>query len=392
MSPPFSSLSSQIALITITTSIFFLSSSLPPASSSATTPPHPHPFKKIYAFGDSYTDTGNTESTTGPSGFNFVSSLPYGRTFFHHPTNRYSDGRLVIDFVTQALSLPYLPPYLNQKADKSMGVNFAVAGSTAIRHSFFVKNNLTLNITPQSLVTQLKWFDKSLEAQGCKGPTTKRQCDEAINDALFWVGEIGANDYAYTLGSSVSSITIQQLAIKSVTGFLQALLARGAKYVVVQGLPTTGCLTLAMYLSAEDDRDDIGCVASVNKQSFHHNNILQSKLHELRKQFPHSVIVYADYWNSYRTVMRNLGKYGFREPFKVCCGSGGGPYNYEPFSACGSPLSSSCSNPPQYINWDGVHLTEAMYKVVSESFLKGSFCHPPFEYLLSRKKQAAGKH
>lgn len=389
------SLSSQIALITLTTSIFFLlSSSLPPASSATTpTPSHPGPFKKIYAFGDSYTDTGNTVSTTGPSGFNYVSSPPYGRTFFHQPTNRYSDGRLVIDFVAEALSLPYLPPYLGKKADKSTGINFAVAGSTAIRHSFFVKNNLTLNITPQSLGTQLQWFNKTLEGQGCKGPTTRSsQCDEAMNDALFWVGEIGTNDYAYTLGSSVLSSTIQQLAIKSVTGFLQALLTRGAKYIVVQGLPTTGCLTLAMFLSSEEDRDDIGCVASVNKQSLHHNNVLQYKLHDLRTQFPHSVIVYADYWSSYQTIMKSMGKHGFREPFEACCGSGGRPYNFVPFSACGSPSSSSCSDPSQYINWDGVHLTEAMYKAVSESFLNGSFCHPPFEYLLGRKKQAAGKY
>lgn len=220
MAPPFISFSSQIAIITI--SIFFLSSSLPPAS-SATSLAHLRPFKKIYAFGDSYTDTGNTVSATGPSGFNYVSSLPYGSTFFHHSTNRYSDGRLVIDFVAEALSLPYLAPHLSKKADKSTGINFAVAGSTAIRHSFFVKNNLTLNITPQSLVTQLKWFNKSLEAQGCKGSTTTSQCNEAIYDALFWVGEIGVNDYAYTLGSSVSSTTILQLAIKSVTGFLEVI-------------------------------------------------------------------------------------------------------------------------------------------------------------------------
>ncbi|KAL0355168.1 UNVERIFIED_CONTAM: GDSL esterase/lipase [Sesamum radiatum] len=82
---------------------------------------HPRPFNTIYAFGDSYTDTGNTRSNTGPNGFMFVSNLPYGRTFFHRPTNRYSDGRLVIDFVAQALSLPFLSPYLDQKADRSSG-------------------------------------------------------------------------------------------------------------------------------------------------------------------------------------------------------------------------------------------------------------------------------
>ncbi|KAI7993543.1 GDSL esterase/lipase, partial [Camellia lanceoleosa] len=177
----------------------------------------------MYSFGDSYTDTSNTGSTNGPSGFSYVSNLPYDRTYFHHSTNRNSDECLVIDFVAQSLSLPYLPPYLhlinsNQKPS-SMGVNFAVAGSTAIVHSFFVKNNLTLNITPQSLQTQLTWFNNFLESQGCRGgegpttTTTTTQCNATINDALFWVGEIGANDYAYIIGSTKTefSVTIRNL-------------------------------------------------------------------------------------------------------------------------------------------------------------------------------------
>ncbi|XP_052174437.1 GDSL esterase/lipase At3g48460-like [Diospyros lotus] len=378
----------------IVTSIFILISSLPPPSAAAPTGHQRQPpFKKIYAFGDSFTDTGNTGSATGPSGFSHVSSLPYGCTFFHRPTNRYSDGRLVIDFVAQYLSLPFLPPYRRHKAgpdSTSPGVNFAVAGSTAIKHSFFVRNNLTLNITPQSLGTQLVWFDKYMEAQGyCRAPRS-RQCRAAMDEALFWVGEIGANDYAYTVGSSVSRDTIQRLAIKSVTGFLQALLTKGAKYVVVQGLPTTGCLPLSLTLTPADDRDALGCAATVNRQSFRHNLLLQSTIHQLRTQFPHSVILYADYWNAYRTIMKNAAAYGFQEPIKACCGSGGGPYNFDIFGACGSPLSSSCPDPSKYINWDGVHLTEAMYKAVSELFINGTFSHPPFKYLLSRKASAGG--
>lgn len=180
------------------------------------------PFKKIFAFGDSYTDTGNTVSGNGPAGFSFVSNPPYGSTFFHHPTNRYSDGRLVIDFVAEKLSLPYLSAYRNNKADKSNGVNFAVAGSTAIEHRFFVRNNLTLNITPQSLQTQLYWFDKFLATQGCVNmTTTPNQCKAVFDEALIWVGEIGANDYAYIIGSTVTGNTIQHLALKRSTNFVQ---------------------------------------------------------------------------------------------------------------------------------------------------------------------------
>lgn len=237
-------------LMMITTTIFLLFSLI---SSSSTIPPitpdrtsqislrPPPPFKKIYAFGDSFTDTGNTASITGPNGFTHVSNLPYGKTYFHHPTNRYSDGRLVIDFIAQSLSLPFLPPYLKKDADTSHGVNYAVAGSTAIRHSFFVKNNLTLDITPQSLQTQLNWFQKTeVEAKGCKGArVTPKECKAVFGDALIWVGEIGANDYAYTVGSSVvSSQTIQQLGLRSVTGFLEVINLRPSPQLLTNSFPT----------------------------------------------------------------------------------------------------------------------------------------------------------
>ena len=189
-------------------------------TSNANPRTNPIPFKKIYAFGDSFTDTGNTRPATGPSGFNHASSPPYGMTFFHHPTNRFSDGRLVIDFVAQSLSLPYLPPYRYLKGNSPNGVNFAVAGSTAIEHEFFVKNNLTLNITPQSIQTQLHWFKKYLQKSvGCKAQD--QICRAAdLGDALVWVGEIGVNDYAYTIGSTVSADTIRKLGIRSYTRFL----------------------------------------------------------------------------------------------------------------------------------------------------------------------------
>ncbi|KAL4566647.1 hypothetical protein LXL04_030767 [Taraxacum kok-saghyz] len=368
----------HIDMWTLQTTAIFLLLLLNP--SSANPPP---PFKKIYAFGDSFTDTGNTNSATGPQGFTHVSNLPYGRTFFHRPTNRYSDGRLVIDFVAESLSLPYLPPYLNRNADTSAGINYAVAGSTAIRHAFFVKNNLTLNITPQSLQTQLNWFNKTLKGKKCKSAkSTPEECAAVFRDALIWVGEIGVNDYAYSVGSTVSVKTIQRRAIRSVTGFIEALLNKGAKYIVVQGLPTTGCLTLTLYLASDSDRDDIGCAATANIQSHIHNTNLQTNIQNLRTKYPKAIIVYADYWSAYRSIVKKAPKLGFRELYKTCCGSGGGPYNFDFVDTCGSPSASSCRDPSQYINWDGVHLTEATYKVVSELFLNGTFTHPPFKSLL----------
>ncbi|KAL3646214.1 hypothetical protein CASFOL_011394 [Castilleja foliolosa] len=377
----------RLIIITISSILLILSSS---SNSVYAKPNHSHTFMTIYAFGNSYTDTGNTWSKTGPSGFTFVSNPPYGSTFFHHPTNRYSDGRLVIDFVAQALSLPFLAPYLDRKANKSSGINFAVAGSTAIAHSFFVKHNMRINITPQSLRTELAWFDKYLlEGEGCKdSSTTPRECGAVFRKALVWVGEMASNDYAYSYGSFVPTKTIQKLAINSFVDFLQALLRKGAKYVVVQGLPPIGCLTLSLYVARPDDRDNTRCVASANKQSEVHNTALKTQLNLLRKQYPKFIIIYADYYNAYLNVIKNARKYKFKELFKACCGYGGGAYNYDYLNVCGSPSSRSCVGPSRFVNWDGAHLTEAMYKAISDGIVNGSFSQPPFRSFWIDKHQS----
>jgi hypothetical protein len=72
-------------------------------------------------------------------------------------------------------------------------------------------------------------------------------------------------------------------------------------------------------------------------------------------------------------------------PLKVCCGFGG-EYNYNPFVNCGNSgivlLPSgvtqfvninSAPNPQEYIQWDGVHFTQAAYKTIATFLLEGRF-------------------
>lgn len=50
-------------------------------------------FPAIFNFGDSNSDTGGF-----PAAF-FQPPYPYGLTFFRRPSERYTDGRLMIDFI-----------------------------------------------------------------------------------------------------------------------------------------------------------------------------------------------------------------------------------------------------------------------------------------------------
>ncbi|CAL1386310.1 unnamed protein product [Linum trigynum] len=93
----------MINLITVYVMVIILTVGI--SSSSSDTTPTPAAaagrcFTSIFSFGDSITDTGNhchILSKAGRSANNCL--LPYGETFFHRPTGRSSDGRLIIDFI-----------------------------------------------------------------------------------------------------------------------------------------------------------------------------------------------------------------------------------------------------------------------------------------------------
>jgi len=57
-----------------------------------------HPSKKLFVFGDSYVDTGNTIKPISGSW-----RAPYGITFPRKPAGRFSDGRVLTDFLGKFL-------------------------------------------------------------------------------------------------------------------------------------------------------------------------------------------------------------------------------------------------------------------------------------------------
>ncbi|KAL6992419.1 acetylajmaline esterase [Sarracenia purpurea var. burkii] len=175
--------------------VFFLLALSLIRSVSGSTPLSPPRYDSIYSFGDSLADTGNF-LRSGALAFPVIGKLPYGETFFRHATGRCSDGRLVIDFIAEAYGLPYLPPYLSlTEGQKSQhGVNFAVAGATALDSEIFYDQGIGKILwTNDSLSVQLGWF-KKLKSTLCNA---KQDCANYFKKSLFLVGEIGGNDYNY---------------------------------------------------------------------------------------------------------------------------------------------------------------------------------------------------
>lgn len=69
------------------------------------------------------------------------------------------DSMFCLSIAAQYLGLPLVPPYIGSKIGSFYaGVNFAVAGATALDKPFFEERGVYIPVWNGSLGTQLSWF------------------------------------------------------------------------------------------------------------------------------------------------------------------------------------------------------------------------------------------
>ncbi|KAL8154211.1 hypothetical protein V2J09_011971 [Rumex salicifolius] len=314
-------------------------------------------FDSIYQFGDSVSDTGNLMTEIPLTA---CSHNPYGETYFHKPTGRCSDGLLIVDYFAQAFDLPLLNPYLKKGANFSHGVNFAVAGATALTAS---------KIPISSLSDQLEWFHAYIKS-ACSSPS---DCKHKFKNALFLVGEIGENDYNYVLMDNNKSIpnayNLVPDVIQSIKNAVKDVIYHGAIHVVVPGNFPIGCMPVFRTAFESNDSqayDDLGCVRSLNELAKFHNRNLKQALKELQIEYPSVKIHYGDFYSGSTYVLYNAASLGFDKDklFEPCCGNLSHP--------CGSD-ASVCDEPSKRMSWDGTHPTQEAYMNLAEWLLANTF-------------------
>ncbi|KAI3935800.1 hypothetical protein MKX01_032984 [Papaver californicum] len=304
-------------------------------------------FEAVYQFGDSISDAGNL-IREGPAGArSYAARYPYGESFFRRATGRCSDGLLMIDYFAMALGLPLLNPYLESGVSFNQGVNFAVAGSTALAPSFFRERNIHVPSTDSHLT-----------------------CRNKLQRSLVFMGEIGGNDYNYAFFQNKPIEEIQTYVphvVGAITHGAREVIRAGARYIVVPGNFPVGCIPIYLASFRSHNRrayDDMGCLVGLNEFASYHNSYLQGALEELRREFPNVVIVYGDYYSAFQSVLLRSRSLGFDQSsvLRACCGVVGAPYNYDGSRMCGSLGVPVCSDPSRHIHWDGIHLTQAAYR------------------------------
>ncbi|PPD89899.1 hypothetical protein ES288_D04G084700v1 [Gossypium darwinii] len=319
-------------------------------------------FPAIIIFGDSTVDPGNN---------NYIDTIfkgnvaPYGINFPGHvPTGRFSDGKLVTDFVASSLGIkdavpPFLDPNLSDD-DLRTGVSFASAGSGYDDLTTLLSNVITVS-------RQVEMFRSYIEK--LKGIVGDEEANNIIAQALVVVSA-GTNDLIFNffdiptrrLEFDISGY--QSFLLQRLEDFVKQIYDLGCRNIVVAGLPPVGCLPVQMTVRLENPMNR-QCLEDQNSDARSYNEKLVKLLPEIQAELPRSKLVYADIYHPLMDMIIHPQQYGIVETTVGCCGTG-----VLGLSLFCNSVTSACGNPSQYVFWDSVHPTQQVYRQLAKYIVK----------------------
>ncbi|VVA13343.1 Hypothetical predicted protein [Prunus dulcis] len=333
-------------------------------------------FPAIYNFGDSNSDTGGLSATF------FRLPTPYGNTFFGKPVGRFSDGRLIIDFIAHKLGLPFLSAYLDSLGSNfHHGASFATGGSTfqPLDGRMFEARYSPISLNLQ--LSQFAQFKARVNEVFTEDKRTSLPRPRDFSKALYTL-DIGQNDLHAGLRlktmdevlASISNITAQlALTIEVMISSCPFFLSCNRFWQPKRPL---GCLpsTLAYKLPKPDDLDQNGCWKPHNEVAEEFNRQIKDRVFK-GPTFRGSSYLSRSLYCKVHTYQRS------REacPLAQCCGSYGdsGVHCGIKTIVNGTEVEALCSNPSKYISWDGVHYSDAANQWLADRIMDGAFSDPP---------------
>lgn len=337
-------------------------------------------YPAVFNFGDSNSDTGGIVA-----GKAFPLMPPNGETYFLKPSGRLCDGRLIIDFLMEAMELPYLNPYLDSVGSPSFetGCNFATGGSTILPAD-------ATSTSPFSFDLQLSQFfrfkNRVFALLSEDNELQKYLPAEDYFKQGVYMFDIGQNDLDFAFYLSTSEEQVLGLVSKLVFGLkygMKRLYDAGARNFWVHNTGPLGCLPriISTFRNNSSNLDELGCVISHNRAANVYNRKLRDICLKFLAELPEANCTYVDVYSIKLNLISNYSLYGFQQPLAACCGYGGPPLNFDTRIACGLTkeldgnivTAKPCNNTAEYINWDGTHYTEAANRFVADLILTGNY-------------------
>ncbi|PWA43567.1 SGNH hydrolase-type esterase domain-containing protein [Artemisia annua] len=315
----------------------------------------------LFVFGDSLFDPGNNNYINTTASFQ-ANYWPYGESYFNPPTGRFSNGRLIPDFIAEYARLPLIPPYLEPGNNEfAYGANFASVGAGALidtRAGFVV-----------DLQTQLRYLGE-LENNYRKnlGDTEARQ----LLSSAVYLFSCGANDYGTFVDNNLSIyhlFTDEQytdMVIGNLTNVIKGIYAKGGRKFGFLTVPLSGCSP-----GVRIGQPGYICHKGIDDIARIHNQKLAITLEHLEKQLEGLMYAKCDISTAITNRMNNPSKYGFKDGETACCGSG--PFRGK--NSCGGKRGTTeyelCDNATEFLFFDSAHPSEQASQQIAEMFWKG---------------------
>ncbi|XP_059638941.1 GDSL esterase/lipase 2-like isoform X2 [Cornus florida] len=307
----------------------------------------------LFIFGDSFFDAGNNNyiNTTTHFQANF---WPYGETFFKYPTGRFSDGRLIPDFIAEYAKLPLIPPYLQPSNHRhyEFGANFASGGAGALVEIY---PGMVVN-----LKTQLSYFDNVEKMLRRK--VGEREAKQLLSNSIY-LFSIGNNDYLSAVKTnssfyhSYSQVEYVEMVIGNLTTVINEIYKKGGRKFGFLSLGPLGCSPSIRALNySRNAGEEITSLVKL------HNKALSKTLHRLERQLEGFMYSNFNFYTPFSERIDNPSKYGFKEGKSACCGTG----SFRGVQTCGGKREVKeyelCNNASEYVFFDSSHPTELAYQ------------------------------
>lgn len=317
-----------------------------------------------FTLGDSLVDVGNNNYLT----FTLATAnhKPYGLDRADKvATGRFSNGKIIPDFISDYLGTPYPLPVLAPEATGANllhGVNYASAGAGILEETG------AIFIGRVTMSQQFGHFEKTkadiAQVLGQQG------MEELIANAVYSFS-VGGNDYVNNYMAATTSTKskytpaqYQDLLISTFRGQLQTAYGLGMRKFIVSNIGPIGCAPSVLMSKSPDGH----CVPEVDAYAIGFNTALKSLLEELQAELPNSLFILTNAYTAVRTIIDNPVKYGFTDPVTTaCCGMG----KYNGIDGACRSIGHLCADRTKAVFWDAFHPTESVNKICSDWFLNG---------------------
>ncbi|XVF44878.1 hypothetical protein PTKIN_Ptkin02bG0158700 [Pterospermum kingtungense] len=257
----------------------------------------------IFIFGDSIFDAGNNHFNKNCSAQ--ADFPPYGSTFFHHPTGRFTNGRTVADFISQFMGIGMQQPYLeaqnavfngSRKDYPSNGINFASAGSGVLPGT-----NKDWGVI--SIQEQLRQFQTLAE---------QNRIDKRVVEKSVIFLESGSNDiFNYFLPFDPPTLdpdAYVEAMTNKVANLIDQIYKLGSQRIAVFSLGPVGCIPARALLPAAPLNR---CYGKINVMVKKYNKALERLVNNIPLTHPGAVAVYGavyDMVQHFRALPNRYGK------------------------------------------------------------------------------------